>query len=374
MCIGELQAPAAPGITLEGDCLYNMLKLYILDNGRLDSFLDAKTFSKSKMDVREAWLLYAVLNRAKKSFSEFSNDIADNLSMSFAYQLEVLGLWDIACFVALFLSVPDARTRLIKELLERNFPLSDKSGSCLNGITNGVVVPDTALWKFLVGQLRIPVQWIHEAKLLRARYEDNHVVEIGSLIDAGHSFAAHRYLFTHLLSESIVQGGFVFANSCYTGEYFYLKALLSRIDKNVVGTGWQVGGGLVMQFIEIVESLPDVLDLAVGSAGPSREKDAKKEILEQWGPKMRDFFLAVVKSERFAWAKNYWKIDNLEDSGIGLSQLHICATEMATRVSCLLSRCEGVVSFAPSLDLDLLEQLPLGSNARIARVAHGFKK
>jgi nuclear pore complex protein Nup98-Nup96 len=363
-CEGGLNAPEANATAIAGDCLFNLLNLFCESpDYPLEACLDSKSYSTSRMDVREPWIVYTILNRAKKAIDIRDVKVGDNLCVAFAFQLEVLGLWDIGCFVAMFLSESGMRCSLIRHLLDRNFPLGDLSGSCLNGITNGVRVPVTEQWKFLVETLRIPKVWIHEAKVVRSRYEENWVAEIGCLIDAGQFFLAHRYLFTHLLAGSIIDG--MDSLGLFLGEYFYLKTLLGLIDQNVVGSNWVVGGGLVLTFIEIVEELPDVIELALGSSGAKKEAVAKKAIVEKWGPSIRGFFEAVVKAERFNWVKNYWKRDNLED---GSRMLGRVITEMTTRVSVLLGSCEGVVDVG-KVDLDMLEDLPLGSCARIRRVA-----
>jgi hypothetical protein len=131
----------------------------------LEKCLGSKSYSKSLLDAREPWIVYAILNRAKKAVDQLDQSAGDKLCVAFVYQLEVLGLWDIGCFVAIFLSEPAYRCRLIRHLLDRNYPSSDQSGSCLNGMTNGVVIPNTEQWKFLVDQLRIPKKWIHDARV-----------------------------------------------------------------------------------------------------------------------------------------------------------------------------------------------------------------
>lgn len=177
------------------DCMFHLLRLYAENaDYKLETVLRPETISGDCMDYRISWILLVFLNQVKK-VGEFSDaQLArqqdaqvvvvpsaknDLITTSLIHQLEVLGLWTWACFVALFLKSPMRREAVIRDLISRYFPLSDHSGSCYGMILqeeSAVSTPPSppssvstnALsteWKFLVETLSIPPVWIFEAKV-----------------------------------------------------------------------------------------------------------------------------------------------------------------------------------------------------------------
>lgn len=64
---------------------------------------------------------------------------------------------------------------------------------------------------FLTEKLRVPVEWLHEAKATRARHEGDRHREAMHLYRAGHWTQCHRLVIQHLASGT---------NSATTGNCF----------------------------------------------------------------------------------------------------------------------------------------------------------
>jgi len=146
------------------DGLFQLLRLYSGTglNRTLDFALNPYNFSSAITDVRILWHLYTILSQLKgeasfaDSFGGKSNVISDTgerLTLSYINQLENLGLWQWAIFVALHLWRENARKGTITDILARH----------ISSITNET--EDKALISKLVDMWKIPPEWILEAKV-----------------------------------------------------------------------------------------------------------------------------------------------------------------------------------------------------------------
>lgn len=162
----------------------------------IEQVLRPETMGLDKLDFRTSWLLWIYLKGRGANFpdskpSKKSGRItithsarADSLTMSLVFQLEHLGLWTWACYVALFLNIPNERERLIRLLIGKHFSLADVSSSCqisiLRASNGGFNVGAGAVgfgqtlkhsenseeFNFLVNKLMIPSDWIFEARVI----------------------------------------------------------------------------------------------------------------------------------------------------------------------------------------------------------------
>lgn len=102
------------------DTLYLLLNLYADTATSLERVLDPSTFGPTPLDFRLSWHLYTILALALRSrdFGDRSatgatkeagfSAAANNLTSSYAAQLEDLGLWDQAVLVLLHLELPES--------------------------------------------------------------------------------------------------------------------------------------------------------------------------------------------------------------------------------------------------------------------------
>ncbi|KAL2915582.1 hypothetical protein HK105_204766 [Polyrhizophydium stewartii] len=221
---------------------------------------------------------------------------ADRIALGLVAQLEALGMWRWAVFVALSLGTCQGREACVRALLAQWYPLGDASGSWMQvpatrsisdavfgsgvfiggggrvGSVRGVdvggvlvdgedvdvgmgraAVPASALgtprqpsanYLFLTERLLVPAEWIHEARALQARYLGNTMQELVSLIDAKKYGSAQRILIAKVAPERIINGSFKL-----------LKRILAQISEDAV-ENWSVGAGLFWQYIDAMETVP----------------------------------------------------------------------------------------------------------------------
>lgn len=198
------------------DICFNLIKLFVDEAFPLEQALKPRCFSSKSQDYLFPWITYTILARVKnmrdfrdvKAFftehkvvgdpeEELEYPVVgstslkgDMLTSNVINQLEIIGEWQWAIYVALFLSDHFQRAITIKKLLGRNYPIDDMSGSSL-GNPNGVI---SSNWTFLVNQLRIPTNWIHESRALRARSVNKPLQEAISLFDANLFDSCHNVI------------------------------------------------------------------------------------------------------------------------------------------------------------------------------------
>jgi hypothetical protein len=115
----------------------------------------------------------------------YLNAEMDLLTSQMMMELEQSGQWQHALFVASFLE--NQREEQLIRILERWYPLDDASGSFINTETSQV-------FQFVKG-LGIPEKWIHQSRVVSARYQNNTKQELISLMDCGDFVEAHKLLY-----------------------------------------------------------------------------------------------------------------------------------------------------------------------------------
>jgi nuclear pore complex protein Nup98-Nup96 len=163
-------------------------------------FTDAKPLILEQMESGSS-------NQEQQTSMILLSDKGDSVSASLIYQLENYGLWDWAILVALFLNDLNQREIVIRSLLARHYPYEDHSGSWCLYKQLGKPVPEySSTWKFLVGKLKVPTAWIHEARCLQAKYRRDVLQEVVSLIDARRYDACHHLLIEQVCPPALLSG------------------------------------------------------------------------------------------------------------------------------------------------------------------------
>jgi hypothetical protein len=206
------------------DICFHFMKLFVDQKYSLEISLSPLSFSSNKLDYLHSWLLYQVIANAKTlsnfedakleklheiilgDMNERTIDVktslkSQKLSTSLMFQLESLGLWEWAIFIALFLGDESHREIAIKNILSRNYPDNDDSGSW-----NQKNATLSSHWVFLVDRLHVPKEWIHETRALKARYKGDFVQEVVCLIDASLFNAAHKLITSKIGPVAVISG------------------------------------------------------------------------------------------------------------------------------------------------------------------------
>jgi nuclear pore complex protein Nup98-Nup96 len=224
--------------------LGRLLRLYSATGlGRtLDTALNPLNFSAATTDVQIPWHLYVILSQLKgaASFSDSLgskgqavSDSGEHITLSYIDQLEQLGLWQWAIFVALHLSRENTRNGVITDLLARHIasiaPDTDE---------------DTHLVSTLVDTWKIPHEWILETKVLHARSQGDHYLCAKNLI-LGHSPSeAQKTILMHIAPQAVI-----------SRHLTPLEDLLLLFDTHPGGRGWDVGGQLHLDYLGLVADL-----------------------------------------------------------------------------------------------------------------------
>ncbi|KAJ3053912.1 hypothetical protein HK097_003102 [Rhizophlyctis rosea] len=245
---------------------FHLLKLFV-DKDQLKHALQPLNVGTNPLNHRVSWLLHTVLwlAKGKHGFVDDSIDegserkpfaglTADKLTLGLVDQLENLGEWTWAVFVALFLTKGVAREGVIKSILARWCSLEDTPGSWWIKMRGKAGEEPTRSgqksiedWKFLTEELKIPVVWIHEARALRAKYEGDVWQEAISLIDAKQFSVAHRIIMTQIAPDAIISRNF---------ELF--ERLLNGIPEDKVPYHHRTIG-LLKTYINIMTEIPKLV-------------------------------------------------------------------------------------------------------------------
>lgn len=260
----HLKAPFAYDNSKHYDTNYQLLKLFAGSGNTLEMAINPLGHHSRVLDTRVSWFLGEMLANVKNIRSFINFNTSQRLIVDLIYQLECLDLLKWAIFVAGFLSSQNARELIIRELLTRNYPLDNSSGSWkpigirkehdLILLYEKINIQDNDsdnLYSFLTETLNVPKTWIHEARALRAEYCGNIEQQVISLIDCHHFTAAHCLLFMKVIPINLVSGS--------KENIQLIKEFLLQFPADSCGTSWDDMGGLVLKFIQVLES-PDGAD------------------------------------------------------------------------------------------------------------------
>lgn len=215
------------------DVLMGLLRLSLPRAAAFDpsSVFDPKTVSGSAVNSRLAWQLATQL-RAKGLCSALADDKLDQLTFSFAMELEAAGKFMTATWVLLHLRHADTRTRAVNALLNRNGGHIPEAGATPEGTVDAFHVLNT--------ENLIPGELLWSAKALHARAElDNAWLQCEYLLQAGALDEAHEVVCETLGPKAIIEE-----------DYEQLKHLLERFSQEP--TGWAQGGGVFADFTRLV--------------------------------------------------------------------------------------------------------------------------
>ncbi|XP_025904918.1 nuclear pore complex protein Nup98-Nup96 isoform X2 [Nothoprocta perdicaria] len=220
------------------DVCFHLLKLYSDRHYDLNQLLDPRSVTADPLDYRLSWHLWEVLRAL--NYTHLLRQSQGVLNASYAAQLESQGLWEWAVFV--LLHEPDAHTRerAVRELLSRHCSLQETPES----------------WNkeaFLTQRLRVPPEWLHEAKAVRARAEGDQHKEALFLFKAGHWNQCHKLVVRHLASDAIINE-----------NYKYLKGFLEELsapERSALIQDWEVAGLVYLDYIRVTEMLDRIQQL-----------------------------------------------------------------------------------------------------------------
>ncbi|CAO3675615.1 unnamed protein product [Umbelopsis vinacea] len=202
------------------DMLFKIIKMYAQRSTDINIALDPLGITSDPLDYRMTWCLSVMLSNALSISTGF-----DNVTASFASQLEAMGLWEWAIYVQLHLDNSDSRQIAIQNVLARHVDLKTTQEQ----------------ESFLKERLCIPSTWIEEAKALRAAHSGDLHAQVDALIKAEKHADAHHLVVEKLAPEAVK-----------SDDLSGIEEILKRIDSSKV-LDWQQCGQLFLSYIMLTK-------------------------------------------------------------------------------------------------------------------------
>lgn len=222
------------------DVLFNLIKVYADLTVPLDRVLAARDSSPSPTDFRIPFHLYLLLGHAlaKRDFEDREDEdesgvgfsaTANQITSSYAAQLEEEGQWTWAAFILLHLERAESRRAAIRDLLFRH--------------------PDPTQVEiaFLTDKLHVPWEWLHEARAAHLAAAGDAYGEYFELIPAGLVDRAQRTLITKLAPEAVLRE-----------DHALLRRLCEALEPTHP-TGWEYGGKLFLDYLDLISEVRPLL-------------------------------------------------------------------------------------------------------------------
>lgn len=228
------RAPESAFAAKKDDVLMEVMKLYVEDAVSLCSVLSPSGFmsgSSCHLDYELSWHLHSVLRAiGYKIERKWESHVHHN----FIRQLESVGLWEEAAYVALNLSNAVERELTCRDVLVRHAD---------------VLVNDADKRSELCTRLRIPMEWIEEALAIQSIVRREHHEEIGHWMASHQYEQAHRCLVMHVAPACL-----------FAGETELVKQLLIALEP--MAAAWipqwthcardgTIGGGLILEYLRL---------------------------------------------------------------------------------------------------------------------------
>ncbi|KAG0265272.1 hypothetical protein BG011_005143 [Mortierella polycephala] len=223
------------------DFLFQLMTLAIEPSKGLEDVLHPLGMTPASLDNRVGWMFYMVLAQSLRISDFRSNASFAKISQDFMFQLETLGLWEWAVFVALHLESASTRETAVRQILERHVDLPSPPSSTSGQSTATELerwTGESQKGSFLLKVLRIPEPWLWRARATRAKYNGDLSLQVFSLLKGGEHQQGHALILTRLAPACILHG-----------DLTTLGNLLSMVDQSKV-TDWVKGGRIYQKYLD----------------------------------------------------------------------------------------------------------------------------
>eukprot|EP00736_Rhodelphis_marinus_P001753 Rmarinus@m.4880 len=237
------------------DMLFQLVRLSCDRTASLSLALRTSGTTAYALDIRLCWMVYRVL--ISLGLPKLPREA--ELTMQFASQLESIGLWEWAIFVAMQVPAPcagdsDAASDMGSGL-DPDEPCPSPAEAAVREMLCRHVGGDSFLGDrsedFLVHQLKVPAAWVSEAKAYRAGYEGRVSAQIRHLLACDMFDEAHK-LYVQKVAPLLM----------LNGRYSEIVRQLSPLEKRKeeVHT-WARKGGLFLEFARFCQQAATAKDI-----------------------------------------------------------------------------------------------------------------
>ncbi|CAG8670527.1 15681_t:CDS:1 [Funneliformis caledonium] len=142
------------------DLHYHLMKLSTDSTYSLEDALLPRSNHVAPLDYRVTWLLHYMIARVFH-IRDFSNGgvTVDQTTLKFIFELETLGIWQWAVFIAMFINEPDVRKNVLYELLNRYVHQIPKEK--VENFRN-----------FAIKTMKLKEEWFSEAQEIFSKYKE----------------------------------------------------------------------------------------------------------------------------------------------------------------------------------------------------------
>ncbi|KAF9193867.1 hypothetical protein BGZ50_006921 [Haplosporangium sp. Z 11] len=296
------------------DFLFQLMTLAIEPSKGLEDVLHPLGMTPASLDNRVGWMFYMILAQSLRISDFRSNASFAKISQDFMFQLETLGLWEWAVFVALHLESASTRETVIRQILERHVDLPSPPSS-ISGQSNATELErwtgESQKGLFLLKVLRIPESWLWRARATRAKYNGDLSLQVFSLLKGGEHQQGHALILTRLAPACILHG-----------DLTTLGNLLCMVDQNKV-TDWEKGGRIYQKYLDCCSNFE-------GSVGRVRIKGKvsySNDLIQQGD-------IEDLQNEAQALLSELPMLQTYKEASSPL--LDVCVTEIASKCTSLL--------------------------------------
>jgi nuclear pore complex protein Nup98-Nup96 len=142
------------------DLHYHLMKLSTDPTHSLEESLHPRTNHVAPLDYRITWLLHYMIARIYKIRDFIDSEVTvDQTTLKFMFELETLGIWQWAVFIAMFINNPDVRKNILYELLSRY----------LHQIPKEKV---ESFQNFAIKKMQLKEAWLFESQEIFSKYKE----------------------------------------------------------------------------------------------------------------------------------------------------------------------------------------------------------
>jgi nuclear pore complex protein Nup98-Nup96 len=198
-------------------------------------------------DARATFQLYHSL-AAHIPYVHVDTAHADALAADLAFQLSATGFYVGAAYALMHLSNSTERKAAIKDLLARHAAQLPDVLPTSTAADPSNTDSATAQWHLLTQELKLPIQWICEAKAQFARSQNKSLDELDYLVAAELWSQAHTCLCRRVAPRGVIDE-----------DWQTLGEVLSKFGEKPeekLGDAWGAGGGIYADFMRLVAPVP----------------------------------------------------------------------------------------------------------------------
>ena len=229
------------------DTLFGLLRVYAMVGARPADLFAPATVSGNPLNARLAWQLATLLHA--KGVLTLKPTIRDELTLSFASQLETASAPIDAFRTLLHLSTQSARDRYVQDLLSRT------------AATIGTNNESGSMFQTLVSDLKVPESYLWRAKAQYAASTHDDVAQVTYLLHAGDRVQAHTVLCRSVGPKAVVSmeydalrellGGFMDNTTVPAKSGQQQQSRTTKTSSPV--EGWKTGGQVYFDFVHLMD-------------------------------------------------------------------------------------------------------------------------